>query len=144
MNITRLRTILRWTLATIFVAVGFVHLRYTDIFLPIMPDWVPYPRQIILFTGTCELAGAIALLTQKFRHFAGMMLAIYAVCVCPANIKQAITGGMIDGVRLTWWYQAPRLAFQPVIVWWALFCGEVINWPFRRGTARLKADQNIV
>jgi uncharacterized membrane protein len=131
MNITRLRSVLRWSLAGIFIAVGFIHLRYADVLLPIMPDWVPYPRFTILFTGICEFAGAIALITRRLRYLAGVMLALYAVCVYPANIKQALTGGMIDGVHLTWWYHAPRLAFQPVIVWWALFCGEVINWPFR-------------
>jgi uncharacterized membrane protein len=131
MKITTLRDVLRWSLAIIFAAVGCIHLRDTDIFLTIMPGWVPSPRLVILFTGVCEWAGAFGLLTRKFRYLAGVMLALYAVCVYPANIKHAIDGGMIDGVRLTWWYHAPRLAFQPVIVWWALFSGEVIDWPFR-------------
>ena len=97
-----------------------------------------------MLTGLCELAGAAALLTRRLRALAGVMLALYAVCVYPANIKQAITGGMIDGVRLTWWYHGPRLAFQPVIVWWALFSGEVIDWPFRSGRKPLKTGQNKV
>jgi hypothetical protein len=33
----------------------------------------------------------------------------------------------------SWWYHGPRLALQPVIVWWALYCGNVISWPFGRG-----------
>jgi hypothetical protein len=28
------------------------------------------------------------------------------------------------------WYHIPRLLFQPVIIWWALFTGEVTSWPF--------------
>ena len=31
---------------------------------------------------------------------------------------------------LGWAYHAPRLLFQPVIVWWALFAGGITNWPF--------------
>ena len=43
-------------------------------------------------------------------------------------------GIAIGGNRLGWGYHAPRLAFQPVLVWWALFCSRVIDWPFRRHT----------
>jgi len=32
----------------------------------------------------------------------------------------------------SWWYHAPRLALQPVIAWWALFCAGVTDWPWRR------------
>jgi uncharacterized membrane protein len=126
------RIILRTLLALIFYAVGIVHLRYTNAFLPIMPAWVPYSRDVIILTGICELAGATGLLVPKLRYLAGLMLALYAVCVFPANIKQAIDGGSIGGVHLTWWYHAPRLAFQPVIVWWALYAGGVMSWPFRK------------
>jgi uncharacterized membrane protein len=126
------RTILRYALALIFFAVGIIHLRYTTAFLPIMPGWVPCPRGVIILTGLCELAGAAGLLVPKLRYLAGIMLALYAICVFPANIKQAIDGGSIGGVHLTWWYHAPRLAFQPVIVWWALYAGGVMSWPFRK------------
>jgi hypothetical protein len=31
-----------------------------------------------------------------------------------------------------WWYHGPRLIMQPMLVWWALFCAEVIDWPWRK------------
>jgi uncharacterized membrane protein len=127
----RFRTILRWLLAAAYLTAGVVHLRSPETFIPIVPDWVPFPAQTVLFTGACEIAGAIALLTRRLRYVAGVMLALYAVCVFPANIKHALDGVAIGGSRLGWWYHAPRLAFQPVIVWWALFAGQVIDWPFR-------------
>ena len=71
-------------------------------------------------------------MTKRLRWLAGVMLAAYAVCVYPANIKHAIDGISIGGHRLGWGYHAPRLALQPVIVWWALFAGKVVDWPFRR------------
>jgi uncharacterized membrane protein len=126
------RTVLRYVLAAAYFFVGVVHLRAPDVFLPIMPEWVPFPRETVLLTGVCEIAGAVALLTQRLRYAAGVMLALYAVCVYPANIKHALDGVAIGGTQLSWWYHAPRLAFQPVIVWWSLFCGGVTSWPFRR------------
>jgi uncharacterized membrane protein len=130
------RWVLRTILALIYAYVGFVHLRSPQIFLPIVPDWVPEPRLVVLATGMSEIAGAIGLMTSRLRRFAGIMLALYAVCVYPANIKHALEGVAIGGSSLGWWYHGPRLLFQPVFVWWALFAGAVIDWPFRRGQNR--------
>ncbi len=52
------------------------------------------------------------------------------MCVYPANVKHAMGG--LPGVHLGLWYHVPRLLLQPVLVWWALFAGEVVTWPFRR------------
>lgn len=127
-----LRTIMRWLLAAFYLAAGIVHLRAPDAFLAIMPGWVPAPREIILATGVAELAGAIGLLIPRLRRAAGIGLALYAVCVFPANIKHALEGIVIPSLPSSWWYHGPRLAFQPVLVWWALFCAGVIDWPMRR------------
>jgi uncharacterized membrane protein len=124
------RAAARWALAAIYLTAGVLHLYTPDSFLPIVPDWVPLPRQVVLGTGLCEIAGAIALLTRNLRRAAGIALALYAVCVFPANIKHAFGSVVVGHTQLGWWYHAPRLAFQPVLVWWALFAGEVVNWPF--------------
>jgi len=123
-------------LAAIYFAAGLFHLCLPAPFLSITPDWVPFPRQVILGTGLCEVAGAIALMTRWLRYAAGLALALYAVCVYPANIKHFTDAIAAGGVQLGWWYHVPRLAFQPVFVWWALFAGEVIDWPFGRGSRR--------
>ena len=117
-------------LAAAYLVVGIIHLRSPGAFMPIMPDWVPFPRETVLVTGVCEIAGAVALLIPRLRWWAGVMLAAYAVCVFPANIKHAVEGVAVGGTALGPWYHVPRLLFQPVIVWWALFAGGVTDWPF--------------
>jgi len=131
-----LRGALRWALAAIYFVAGIFHLRSTGGFVAIVPGWVPWPYETVVFTGYCEILGAAALCTGSLRKAAGIMLALYAVCVYPANIKHALDHVAIGGIRLGWDYHAPRLAFQPVLVWWALFCGKVIDWPFHRPRSR--------
>ena len=126
------RAVARALLAAAYAIAGTLHLATPGTFLLITPEWVPYPRLVIAFTGACELAGAAGLLTRRLRRAAGVGLAIYALCVFPANIKHAIDGLPADQVQLGWWYHAPRLALQPVLVWWALFAGGVVDWPFAR------------
>lgn len=126
----RTRLVMRWIMAAFYLIAGVLHLTATDGFLAIVPAWVPAPRAVVLLTGVCEIAGACALVTARWRRLAGIMLALYAVCVFPANIKHALEGLSVGGLPTSWWYHAPRLALQPVLVWWALFASEVIDWPF--------------
>jgi uncharacterized membrane protein len=114
-----------------YFTAGVLHVLKPGPFLGITPHWVPWPGQVILVTGLCEIAGAIGLAIPRTRRLAGIMLALYAVCVYPANIvhaEQHFATGRGPGL----WYHIPRLLAQPVIVWWALFAGEVTVWPFRR------------
>ncbi len=127
---------LRFILALAFAFAGFAHLRSPETFLAITPGWVPMPATVIAVTGVCELAGAVALLVPRLRWWGGVMLALYTVCVYPANINHALNDIAVGGAHLSWWYHGPRLAFQPVIVWWCLFAGRVIDWPFRRSALR--------
>lgn len=125
------RRVLRWLLAAIYIAFGAFHLAAVRRFLPIMPGWVPFPSEVIQFTGACEILGGLGLLIPVTRWWAGVMLAAYAIAVFPANWHHAVDGVTVPGLPLSWWYHAPRLAFQPVFVWWALFAGKVVDWPFK-------------
>jgi len=129
------RAIMRWLMAAFYLAAGIGHLLRPESFLPIVPEWVPFPREVILVTGLCEFAGAAALLTTRLRRLAGIMLALYTLCVWPANIKHAVLHIPLPPIPDSWWYHGPRLAFQPVLIWWTLFCAGAIDWPWRRTRA---------
>lgn len=147
-----LRAALRWVLAVLFVVAGIAHLAVPKPFIAITPDWVPFAPQVIFVTGLCELAGAAALVANdvwnllssanrqgrfatmlgSLRWSAGVAFALYALCVWPANIKQALDHIVIAPLPDSWWYHGPRLALQPVIIWAALFAAGVTDWPFSR------------
>lgn len=127
------RLILRWVLGLAYLAAGIIHLRSPRGFIAITPHWVPDIPLVIALTGIAEIAGAVALLlVPGLRRAAGIGLALYAICVFPANINQAIYNIPLGGEHFGWWYHGPRLLFQPVLVWWALWAGDVIDWPFAR------------
>nr|AWM03011.1 hypothetical protein CIT40_25250 [Bradyrhizobium amphicarpaeae] len=128
----RRRAVMRFALAALYVAAGFAHLVVPDKFLAITPSWVPFPGEVIFATGVCEIAGSIALLTTPLRRWAGVALALYALCVWPANIKHALEGIDLPPIPDSWLYHGPRLMLQPVLIWWALYCAGVIDWPWRR------------
>jgi len=133
---------MRVILAAFYLIGGIGHLLIPDRFLPIVPDAVPFPRKVILATGLCEIAGALGLLTRRFRWWAGLALAVYAACVFPANLKHAFEGVPVPPLPESWWYHGPRLILQPILVWWALFAAGVVDWSFGQSGAKTREPRS--
>ncbi|MFM2370397.1 MAG: hypothetical protein RIS85_119 [Pseudomonadota bacterium] len=133
-----IRTGLRWILAAFYGLAGVIHLAAPAPFLKIMPTWVPLPGQVVFWTGIAELLGAVGLaqsLSIRLRRSAGVGLALYAVCVFPANINHFIIDMARPDGGLGLAYHVPRMFAQPLLVWLALWTGGVIEWPLHRRKA---------
>jgi uncharacterized membrane protein len=130
-----LRPLLRGLLGALYLVAAYFHLAAPEPFLTIMPGWVPWPEATVALTGVAEGLGALMLLqpwSRALRRAGGLGLAIYAVCVFPANIHHfALDMAKPDG-GLGLAYHVPRMIAQPVLVWLALWTGGVTDWPFRR------------
>ncbi|RYG31968.1 MAG: hypothetical protein EON93_12055 [Burkholderiales bacterium] len=118
-----------------------VHLVNPAVFLRIMPGWVAAPDFVIHATGLAEIAGAAALaqpFSSALRKAAGCCLAVYALCVWPANINHLLIDAATPGGGWGWAYHIPRMILQPVLIWAALWASGAIDWPWR--SARSKRD----
>ena len=101
----------------------------------IVPGFVPQPAMVVALTGVAELVGAVALAqpwSLGLRRMAGIALALYALCVWPANINHfAMDMARADhGWGLA--YHIPRMVAQPLLIWVALWASTAIDWPFAR------------
>ena len=134
-----IRTVLRWLMVLFYAVAGWFHLTAPAPFLRIMPGWVPAPETVILLTGVAELAGAAALAqpwSRPLRRAGAIGLALYALCVWPANINHMMLDMAKADGGFGLGYHIPRMIAQPVIIWLALWVGEVIDWPFGRSSRR--------
>ncbi|WP_209348412.1 DoxX family protein [Pontixanthobacter sp. CEM42] len=128
------RTLLLWVLAIFYAIVGYLHLAAPSGFMVVMPDWVPYPGAVVFWTGVAELLGAAGLVQPwwpQLRKAAGIGLALYALCVWPANIKHFVMDMARDDGGMGLIYHVPRMIAQPIIIWLALWVSGTTNWPFR-------------
>jgi uncharacterized membrane protein len=124
----------RWTarpfllggLFILYFGAGVLHLHAPQSFDLIMPSWVPWPFLVIKLSGIFEIAAAIALLLRPTRTIAGAALAAYAILVFPANVIHAWYHIDVPGLPSSWWYHAPRLLLQPVLVWMALAVADLV------------------
>lgn len=73
-----------------FLVSGTVHLVRPEVFEPLMPDWVPAHREVIVASGVAELLCAAGLLASPTRRLAGLASAALLLGVFPGNVKMAV------------------------------------------------------
>lgn len=128
-----MKAALRWLLAVFYFVAGVIHIAGPAPFLTIMPGWVPAPHAVVLLTGVAEILGAIGLVqwfSLPLRRAAGWGLALYALCVWPANINHLILDMAKPDGGLGLAYHVPRMFAQPAIIWLALWVGGCL--PLRK------------
>lgn len=135
---TMAKTVLRIILGLFYGFAGYMHLAKPEPFLSIMPGNIPFPEQVVFWTGIAELLGAIALAQpfhMRLRQAGGIGLALYALCVWPANINHFIIDMAREDGGLGLTYHVPRIIAQPVIIWLALWVSDTpMPWPMRSRT----------
>ena len=73
-----------------FLASGTVHLVKPDVFEPLMPDWVPAHREVIVYSGIAELLCAAGMALPPTRKLAGRASAALLAAVYVGNVKMAV------------------------------------------------------
>ena len=125
-----LRTLARLALGSAMVFAGTAHLTFArEEFQAQVPDWFPLDEDLtVLGSGIVEvgLGAALVAAPRARRPLVGGLLAAFFVAIFPGNIAQYVEhkdafGLDTDTKRLV------RLFFQPVLVAWALWTGEVLR-----------------
>lgn len=119
----------RWLLAGAMTIAGVGHFVRHEEFLGQVPPWLPAPSMIVWVSGVIEVGFGVALLVApapRWRRRVGWALAGFFVLVLPGNVHQAISGNDafgLDTPTARW----TRLAFQPLLIAWALWATGA--WP---------------
>lgn len=117
----------RAALAVMLIVTGISHFTSTDLMVEIMPDFMPAKREIVYFTGVCELLAVVGLLWDKTAKLTAIMLIIFFLAILPANIvgsmKQVQLGGMENGAM----YLLFRIPLQIFFIFWTYYFGIRIN-----------------
>ncbi len=81
-------------LAFIFAVAGVMHFVAPNIFISIvprwLPSWLPSARTLVYMSGVVEILGAIGLLFPSTRILAAWTLIALLIAVFPANIQMLI------------------------------------------------------
>jgi uncharacterized membrane protein len=100
-----MKNLLRWLLAAFFLLAGANHFRSPEIYLGMMPPWLPAPGWMNIISGAAEIVGGVGLLVPRTRRLAGWGLIALLIAVFPANLHVALQGHM------------PGTDFSPALLW---------------------------
>lgn len=106
----------------IFTALG--HFLFAEGMSMMIPDVMPYKRELVNITGIFEIFGAIGLLIPSFRKVTAWLLIAFFILIFPANIKASVNQlnyqtGTFDGHSLNYlWFRIP---LQFLFIVWVYF-----------------------
>jgi uncharacterized membrane protein len=126
-----LRVALRWVLAVFFIVAGANHFRSPQVYLGMMPPWVPWPEVMNTLSGVAEILGGVGLIAPWVwaRRLAGWGLLALLVAIFPANLHVAMQGKM------------PGFNFSPTVLWWRLpFQAVFMAWVWWVALAKPRRD----
>ena len=108
--------------AIFFVAAGSLHLVRPEIYLRIMPPYIPWHVAMVRVSGLFEILGGLGVLLPWSRRMAAWGLVALLIAVFPANIYMATNpvdaGAASIAPALRW----GRLPLQAIFIWWVLWC----------------------
>lgn len=120
----KIPTILRYLgLAIVFVFFAFGgigHFTNTELFLAIMPPFLPFHLAAVYISGAFEIAGALGLLHSKTRRSAGIGLFVLTIAVTPVNIYMWMTPEAFSDIPES--FLSLRLVVQVLLlmcIWWS-------------------------
>lgn len=118
-------------LAAMFIVSGATHLVRPQVFEPIVPDSLPYRRELVYASGIAEIACAAGMLLPRTRRVAGRASASLLVAVFPANVQMVVDAhralarkGSTPARRAVQVGTLARLPLQVPMIRWALRAGD--------------------
>src|SRR5947209_17997351 len=81
---------MKWVLGVLFVVAGAAHFVRPDVYVRIMPPYLPWHRALVYVSGLCEVALGALLLIQRFTIPAAWGLIALLIGVFPANLHMAM------------------------------------------------------
>lgn len=117
---SRVKFVLLWVMGLFYILAGSFHFISPEFYLPMMPPYLPYHRELVLLSGLAEVLCGVGVLIPATRRTAAWATILLLVAIFPANIHIALhnvaLGGRSEGFGVWNWV---RLPFQAVLILWA-------------------------
>ncbi|MFN6962523.1 MAG: DoxX family protein [Pyrinomonadaceae bacterium] len=113
----------RASMSIMLIVTGISHFTNTNEMVAMMPDFLPAKREIVYFTGLCEVAAVVGLLWNRTARLTAVLLVLFFVLVLPANIVGSIKQVRFGGMEYGTLYLIFRVPLQIFFIWWVYYFG---------------------
>lgn len=108
-------------MALFYVGAGINHFVRPELYLRMMPPYLPLHEEAVLVSGVAEVMLGVALLIPRLRSLAAWGVIALLIAIFPANLHMALSSIPVDpdGPPTPSWALWARLPFQAVLIGWA-------------------------
>jgi uncharacterized membrane protein len=114
------KRVLLWAMGIFYVMAGIQHFRVPDVYLPMMPPYLPWHAGLVFLSGVAEVLCGVGVLIPQTRKLAAWATIALLIAVFPANIHVAVNNvalfGATEGAGPIGYV---RLPLQLVLIAWA-------------------------
>ena len=107
-------------LALFFIVSGINHFINSDIYVAIMPTYLPAHLELVYLSGLFEMLGGIGVVISPIRQWAGYGLIVLLIAVVPANFYMAMNPDKFVDIVSAWVLYA-RLPLHFLLIWWTFW-----------------------
>ncbi len=100
-----------------YIAAGINHFINPQLYLSIMPPWLPAHAALVEVSGVLEILLGLLLLPLRSRRLAAWGLVTLLIAVFPANVQMLLNYIREDNPHV--WMAVLRLPLQLLLIWWA-------------------------
>jgi uncharacterized membrane protein len=109
----------RTILAALFLVSGLLHFIIPQMYIRVMPQYLPPCQVLVYISGAAEMLGGLGLLIPATRHAAASGLVALLIAVWPANIYMATAHLLFPGIMGQSRAQRLRVPLQIPLIYWA-------------------------
>ena len=120
----RIRIVLAIALGIPFIMIGVEHFLRPVPFDAIVPAYLGFPRFWTLASGVVEVLLGIGIMLPPCRRWAALFLAVFLVCVYPANLNMWLNDIPFNGQVLSQKTHVLRLFIQLLLIYLALWLAD--------------------
>ena len=112
------------SLAAVLLVAGITHLISPQIYLPAMPNYLPFHLELVYLTGIIEIILGTGIILKSVYKACSKLTAVYFIAILPAHIHVSLNEVEMFGVSspaLLWL----RTVLQTILIYWAYKCGDL-------------------
>ncbi|MEI7486226.1 MAG: hypothetical protein WCJ72_02235 [Chryseobacterium sp.] len=107
----------KFVLSFLLILAGIMHFVKPQIFIKIMPSYIPFHLQTVYISGLFEILCGILLIFPQTQNLVANLSILLFFLVFPANVEIAKNFYQIH--HKYFWLTVLRLPLQIVLIWWA-------------------------
>ena len=106
-----------YLMSTMYGFTGIMHFIKPNVFVKVMPDFMPKPKLLVYLSGIAEIVMAVALLFSNLKNWAIIGIVAMLTVFMIVHINMLRGGKHAAGAPM--WMLILRIPIQAVLVWWA-------------------------